>query len=976
MQLSKALIFLIIIATLPTASAVGCDPPVKNVTINPYPGWNRIYNQEVTVGTLIEGGYNGTPGMGDLSVKVLEIFDNALVNVEIIKKGVYKEGPVTIIKSADHSDRVEFRDIRFLAPFVGINTANLTIYTLDQSILNITSNITYESFTNYTFPGEEFELDIELKNIGGLGADAITMEKEFGDFEIITSEGLPASSLCPTSTFDMKYIIKTPTGIKEDSNYTLYVTLNYNDYNPELYVSKTHTDRIPLDIVVKTLSVNLSKTSGSWSITNPARELRVENTIENAGTTTAFNLELQDTPPPDLEVVSGTTSKTLSRLEPGKKKEYSYSVVSNDPISCVTMSKLAYKDEFGNQYTTISGRTNLTFSPALRITKTFTDRPSDALAFEYPFKTKSTPTSTDLNETEIILVPDISDNNVSWTEYGDTNIRIKRTGADVTLMVENIGNAIASGLSVYEDLSGVNYAGNTSWQGALQPGDTITYGYAVMPIAHENISITTKTSYQDVDRASLDIDESITGYFPGACTKTLINITKDLSREFTLAVASINVSQNSSISVYEDSRFDFTPTIKNNGTDRAYDLEISIDVGNFTITKGQTKTYYDSLDAGGEIPQNLVLWSPSVENTTSFPIKTRVKYKDFYNEEFEVNTTTMVTVYPALEAFIIVRVERTQLSTTINYADESDINEPSKMEIRLKNQGFAAIENLTFNLSLPKNMEISTNDTVWTGRVEAEIKRPTDILYIFTDDISWSGNLSKDQEKTLDLTLSGSKSGHYKIPYTVTYDGKQISEVLDFKVKGAIITMTKTIEKSEVNMGEEINILVIIENIGEANATNVFIEDEAPSGVDVIGETRKNMTIFEPGQVLTLSYQIKSDKSGDYTLGKAKVNWEDILGNMYSEESKIISLKVKEGEKPPETTPTPTTTTPAPTMTSPPTITPYPTPTTFPNISAFGPGGKKIELTQKEVIVTIIFTLIVFGILFRVLILTRPVEEE
>ncbi len=87
MQLSKALIFLIIIATLPKASAVGCDPPVKNVTINPYPGWNRVYNQEVTIGTIIDGGYNGTPGMGDLSVEVIKIFDNAAVNVEIIKKG-------------------------------------------------------------------------------------------------------------------------------------------------------------------------------------------------------------------------------------------------------------------------------------------------------------------------------------------------------------------------------------------------------------------------------------------------------------------------------------------------------------------------------------------------------------------------------------------------------------------------------------------------------------------------------------------------------------------------------------------------------------------------------------------------------------------------------------------------------------------------------------------------------------------------
>ena len=75
-------------------------------------------------------------------------------------------------------------------------------------------------------------------------------------------------------------------------------------------------------------------------------------TVENAGTTTLYDIEVVDAPPAEFEFVSGDTSAKYTALKPGESRTFSYVIKSVSAGKFdLGKAKATYADEEGNYHT-------------------------------------------------------------------------------------------------------------------------------------------------------------------------------------------------------------------------------------------------------------------------------------------------------------------------------------------------------------------------------------------------------------------------------------------------------------------------------------------------------------------------------------------------------------------------------------------------------------------------------------------------
>ncbi len=1055
----------------------------------PYPGWEARFNGSVQKGDIVEDGINGTLGMDDLLVEITDILGGGIVNLKVTKRGAYEE-----FFSAGESQKnfeITLKDLRIKIIDVTTTTANITVFTQDQAILNASANITYAtSDLNSSLPDEEIELDIEIKNVGEVKAESITFRENFGDFQIISKDRQLPNSLCANTTYTIEYVLKAPQDLREDTNYTLYLEFTYSGQNSQLQTAKESSRSIPIEISVKPTRLEVKKGSGNFTLLNVGREITISNTVSNPSNTTAFGVSLIDTPPEDFEVVSGQPSLNLDRLFPGDEKKRSYTVISNDPIYCISASKVTYKDELGNSYTSFSDKVLTRFSPFVTITKIFKDNPRyQNLSYDYPIKTRQSmksdysnvvPASVEFTADAILKTYDgeiyyslcpgefLKGGDEECTDNDAPNIIINRT-SEITVKIKNTGNTIARDVNVSETLRDVDYSGAISWSGSLSPGDEASYSYTAAPIGR-NLEITTYARYTDIDPLSLVLD--IEGYQTGLCTKKVRNVSFDSSpANISYSVSDLHIFQPDIIKVYENSIFDFLPVISNNGTERLYDLEITFDPGiDLTLIQGQKNRKINSLTRGyqsfdssscnidewsdanitrkishtqlpelavapGEseviyeikngvlkvyvegslvphssecendglkithdvsifprypyhspretgsasaiteedveykiygnpVQQRYKFFTPEVSEQTTIPITLTATYEDVFGKQYTKTSTTYLIVVPSEAAFAIVRLERTDLGVAINYTNRTEPGEPGQLNIDLTSKGFGPIEKYVLNLSLPKGLELSTNDSNWTGRIEAQFKRTNDTLFVFSGNISRDGNISIRGTKSFLLSIRGSVPGEYLIPYSIVYDGKLLEGALEFKIRGPSLKAAKEVSRTTVDKGDEVNVTISVVNTGDGDARSVIISDGVPSDIPIIsGATQLSLEVLKTGESVNLSYTIRADKSAD--LGTTRVSWLDVTGGSYTGDLEAIKLTVI---APPEETPPSVTVTPAPTQ--------PPLGRVRPKEGAVEEEGIKFDISSREGVGVVALTIVVLVIVFKLMTIRVPAKEE
>ena len=955
------IIFISAFVLIPTASA-SCPEPVQGK----YLGWQERYHN-----------FTGGVGLGDsvtvedFKIKVTRIIGDVGIEVTISKRSSdYLTSTIQVGEDNRLKDQKIMIELHNIIP---PDRANITIYTPQRANLSVNlTNIdilTSESGRIELMPNEVFYAEFLLKNTGELDAKGITVTPQFGDFKIIDTDVKNISTLCSGGdTTSLEYTLKTP-DVRKVFNYTLYLKLEYFDENIQTGKTGRYTEYYPVEIEIVPTVIEIERSTSNWTLTNPGRESRVMVTLNNTADTVAYNVEWSANIPPYLEVTRGTTSWNGSIYDRDTKIFY-YHIISDDPIICQASSQVDYEDRFGNKYVSYSNNETIRFSPFLSIQKEI-----DGIPWLIdPTKNVMAGTTT------------WSIDPATWwknrTRSGVINstkeIWINRS-AEVTVKIRNRGNAVARGVIVREILSGIEANGTTSWKGDLNPDEEATYSYTAKVVRHGNITLKTDASYMDVDPVSFKPPVDVQGTELKYCTNIPEEVKFNTKDRFYGLYHNITINHSSYTRVLGGAEFELNITIANNGSDSVRDVFTIINTSKLKVVefeyggeilKGQPYYYLPELEAGyypdgssrglNQINKtySLVLRAPDVDEDRVFTIVTTVNYTDPLGNTLSKNITTNITVVKAKPAYIIVTIEKKRLTVTPGAPKEIDIKDFGNAFIKLKSTGFAALDNLTISISVPAGMEIASNDTNWTGRIDAMLRMANDTWYWFSGDMNWNGSLDINEEKTIPFLVRGTRSGQYEIPFTIRYDGNVVTDSFNLLVKGPRLKITKSSDISKVNLSGYVNITVSVKNVGEDNALGIRITDTKPAaGFETIGNVTKEIAELKPGDEVSFSYRLKPNTEGSYNFDGATVKWFDMLGEEYQERSAGLGLEVVAAEK---------------------------------KIPGKGKGqpGHEVEgqsedkgpeglnLSRKQVIAVLIFSLLILGIIFKILVISRPIKKE
>jgi uncharacterized repeat protein (TIGR01451 family) len=148
-------------------------------------------------------------------------------------------------------------------------------------------------------------------------------------------------------------------------------------------------------------ALSLTKSASPHSI-KQGQTTTITLTAKNTGTTEIIDIEVSDTIPSDLTVVSGETSKTYSSLRPKDSREFQYTLQLNEAGTFnLDPATATYSDEEGNYHTTESKTATITVIPS-------TDQPPTPHATKNP-STEISTASVHLHgkKTDVVLGEDV-----------------------------------------------------------------------------------------------------------------------------------------------------------------------------------------------------------------------------------------------------------------------------------------------------------------------------------------------------------------------------------------------------------------------------------------------------------------------------------------------------------------------------------------------------------------------------------------
>jgi hypothetical protein len=912
-----------------------------------YPGWQERFSGDVSAG--------GTATVENFDVTVEKIFDANAIRVNVLRdKSDYFRDSV----SAGKAQALKKPDIIVELHNASATIANLSVYTPQKS--NLTANLTNIGILNIEgdkinlLPGEVFQVDLLINNTGELAAKDLQITPFFGDFEIRDTDARDAMSLCPGSTQVLKYVLKTP-DLREAFNYTLYIQFDYSDENIQTGGINRHSTFYQFNVEISPALLGISRSSSNWTLRNPGREVNVKVTMNNSGNEMAYNVQWAADLPPYVQVSEGTTSFSGGLTE-GKTRTFNYAMVSDDPLICSGISRITYQDRYGNNYTTSSDNETFRFSPFVTIERTI------GKYSEYFDPTKSVfqgDTIRQLTDKE-------------WFERGGEDKSLS-SGSNLTLnhvrnlsvsvKIKNMGNAVARGLRVNDSTNGSTLEGTTSWEGILHPGGEASYEYTMISFDRRETISTTNVSYLDVDPLSFKPQEEGIGGSPQVrfCTVTLKTV--ELGHEDTLYALVAELELNlSGAKVLSGSQFYFDFNLTSNGSDSTQDIITRVDTSTLesgaryggAILEGQSVYYLPELRAkylpDGTLrnwtPTNqsyrILLRAPEVDTKKEFDITVTANFTDFYGDVRTKNKSVNITVLPSIPAYEVSTIARKNLSVTSGSPGEIDLDGYGDAFIKLKNIGYANLDNITIKMKIPTGIELYTNDTAFHGRVVAELKR-NDTWYGFEGEVAWNGSLLSGAETTLPFIIRGKKSGVYDINASLKFNSHNITGNIPVTVQGAILQITKAVNDPLISTDESTVVVVTVTNIGKSPARFVKVIDHVPDEFDIIGDFETDLDELKSGEQATMKYNLIPKEEGSFTLQRVDLEWTDELGNQYELRSNALAMEVVDaGEVTPE----------------------------------MPVDGERMELSRKQILATALFALTFLAIMFKFLTLKRPVREE
>jgi uncharacterized repeat protein (TIGR01451 family) len=367
---------------------------------------------------------------------------------------------------------------------------------------------------------------------------------------------------------------------------------------------------------------------------------------------------------------------------------------------------------------------------------------------------------------------------------------------------------------------------------------------------------------------------------------------------------------------YNDQIITATVTATNSGDARAKNVDVYLNIGELKLRGGdisQLHQYIPTLEKGASQSFSVILVVPELIDQKSYTLSADAKGFDIKGLEYRpANTSTTITVSPKQNYFTIskgVSKDRIYLPETV------------VVRVTVANGGMYDIYNIHVNDSMNEKFELKSNTS---SQWDIPVLKPGE---------EWGTSYSI---KPLETNINGFTIPAASAQFTVNNKPYSASsKAPTVIVNGPKIMLNKTVDKSAVNISEDVTVTVSINNIGNI-ATKAEVKDPLPDGTSLVnGSTSLASTFLESNTPQVFNYTIRMNKEGEIELPAAIANYTGIeykgtTRSVLSSERPVITVIDPSKIAPtPTGTPTPTGITPKPqgTTATSPAGTPEPTPT-------------------------------------------------
>jgi uncharacterized repeat protein (TIGR01451 family) len=353
---------------------------------------------------------------------------------------------------------------------------------------------------------------------------------------------------------------------------------------------------------------------------------------------------------------------------------------------------------------------------------------------------------------------------------------------------------------------------------------------------------------------------------------------------------------------YSDQTITTKVTVTNSGEARAKNVDVYLNIGELKLRGGdisQLHQYISTLNKGASQSFSVILIVPELIDQKSYAFSANAKAYDVKDLEYKAAGSASITVSPKQNYFTISKA----VSKDRMYLPETIV-----VRITVANGGIYDIYNIHVADSMNEKFELKSNTS---SQWDIPVLKPGE---------EWGTSYSI---KPLETNINGFTIPAASAQFTVNNKPYSASsKAPTVIVNGPKIILNKTVDKTAVNISEDVTVTVSINNIGNI-ATKAEVKDSLPDGASLVsGSTSLASTFLELNTPQVFNYTIRMNTEGEIKLPAAVANYTGIeyrgtTRAVLSSESPVVTVS-----DPSKITPTPTATA-APS----PTNTPEPTPT-------------------------------------------------
>lgn len=322
-----------------------------------------------------------------------------------------------------------------------------------------------------------------------------------------------------------------------------------------------------------------------------------------------------------------------------------------------------------------------------------------------------------------------------------------------------------------------------------------------------------------------------------------------------------------------DSRIRVTIGVKNEGDAKAENVIFTIDTGGLEVLSGKTKHTYTTVKKDETLdPINLTLQVPSPWEDTDFKITAKATCQDIKDEEYEDEGSKTITIE-----------QKWGLVVSKSVTNTVHMDEQAYVTVTVRNEGICSIKNIELTdslisgMKLQEDVDLNTTLSLKAGETAYEIfkytlipEKPGDFtlpeaVASFTLDNGESETISSDSEKT--------------------------------SVYGPNIILTKSLDKTNLNPGDELTVTLTVKNTGNVDAS-VKVTDTVPDEVKFIsGEKDFSGVLKSGGGSQTSKYIVQMNSEGEIQLPPCTATFfdlEDYTGEVNSSTPEVVYVGTPE----------------------------------------------------------------------------------